>query len=222
MKHNCEIIRDLLPLYCDGVCSEASKRAVEEHVDECALCKAVYRDLSKDTDIRPINISEEKGKAKVLKGVKKKIILKRIIAVFIAVAITAGIGLLGANKLFEDYPVEYYDGLITIREDDNYHQIYYTGKKSDYSNMRATDAFITVDGESKKIFCFYVCGNLYTKYFKADKDEQRIFGVGNHFYDSNAGYYAIYYYPFDNPMLNESPTFEADLETNGHLLWKAE
>ena len=27
-KKNCEIIRDLLPLYADGVCSELSKKAV--------------------------------------------------------------------------------------------------------------------------------------------------------------------------------------------------
>lgn len=28
----CEIIRDLLPLYCDGLCSEASKQEIEAHV----------------------------------------------------------------------------------------------------------------------------------------------------------------------------------------------
>lgn len=222
MKNNCEIIRDLLPLYCDNVCSEASKKLVEEHIDECELCKAVYLNLSKNTDIQPFKANEEKNKAKVLKNIKKKIIIKRIVAVLVAVAITATAGLLAANKLLDYYPVEYYDGLVTTRDENNYRQIYFTGKKGDYANMRGTDAFITVNGEEKKIFCFYVCGNLYTKYFGNDKDEQRVFGVGKQFFNSSGGYYAIYYYPFDNPMLDENPDFEKDLEQNGKLLWKAE
>ena len=32
MKYPCDLIRDLLPLYQDGVCSEESRAAVEEHL----------------------------------------------------------------------------------------------------------------------------------------------------------------------------------------------
>ena len=38
-KINCEIIRDLIPSYVDGVCSEATKRCVEEHVAACDGCR---------------------------------------------------------------------------------------------------------------------------------------------------------------------------------------
>lgn len=38
MEH--EIIQDLLPLYHDGVCSDASRRAVEEHLKTCPDCRA--------------------------------------------------------------------------------------------------------------------------------------------------------------------------------------
>ena len=38
MEH--EIIFDLLPLYHDGVCSDASRRAVEEHLKTCPACRA--------------------------------------------------------------------------------------------------------------------------------------------------------------------------------------
>lgn len=37
MEH--EIILDLLPLYHDGVCSEASRRAVEAHLEDCEACR---------------------------------------------------------------------------------------------------------------------------------------------------------------------------------------
>ncbi len=38
-KINCEIIRDLIPSYVDGVCSEATKRCVEDHVAACDGCR---------------------------------------------------------------------------------------------------------------------------------------------------------------------------------------
>ena len=38
MKYNCEMIRDLLPLYQDGICSESSRQAIEEHLSECPEC----------------------------------------------------------------------------------------------------------------------------------------------------------------------------------------
>ena len=38
MRYDCEMIRDLLPLYQDGVCSESSRAAVDEHLKECSDC----------------------------------------------------------------------------------------------------------------------------------------------------------------------------------------
>lgn len=39
MKTPCNVIRDLLPLYHDGVCSPESRQLVEEHLEECADCR---------------------------------------------------------------------------------------------------------------------------------------------------------------------------------------
>lgn len=41
MKLSCEVIKDLLPLYEDEVCSEESRGLVEEHLTECAECRAL-------------------------------------------------------------------------------------------------------------------------------------------------------------------------------------
>lgn len=38
-KVSCEIIKDMLPLYYDDVCSDDSKRMVEEHLVGCHSCK---------------------------------------------------------------------------------------------------------------------------------------------------------------------------------------
>lgn len=39
MNITCEVIRDLLPLYHDGVCSNSSKSLVEEHLKNCEACR---------------------------------------------------------------------------------------------------------------------------------------------------------------------------------------
>lgn len=47
MKIGCELIRDLLPLYVDGICSKESARLVETHLDACAECKKQYEAMHK-------------------------------------------------------------------------------------------------------------------------------------------------------------------------------
>ena len=37
MKISCDIIKDLLPLYYDGVCSADSKAIIEAHLAQCAV-----------------------------------------------------------------------------------------------------------------------------------------------------------------------------------------
>lgn len=39
MKVDCDVIRDLLPLYADKACSEKSRAMVEEHLQECPACR---------------------------------------------------------------------------------------------------------------------------------------------------------------------------------------
>lgn len=43
---DCNIIRDLLPLYHDGACSEESCRAVEEHLKNCEDCRRVLAEMA--------------------------------------------------------------------------------------------------------------------------------------------------------------------------------
>ena len=54
MKH-CEVIRDLIPLYVDGCCSENTRTLVEEHLAVCPACKEEYA-LMKNafTELSPV------------------------------------------------------------------------------------------------------------------------------------------------------------------------
>ena len=44
MKQNipCEMIRDLLPLYVEGLTSEESSRQIEAHMETCEDCRGRY------------------------------------------------------------------------------------------------------------------------------------------------------------------------------------
>ena len=68
MKTDCEIIRDLLPLYVDDICSEKSRELVEEHLQECAECSDLLSKLKK-TEIES-DLKKEKEDA-ISYGVRK-------------------------------------------------------------------------------------------------------------------------------------------------------
>ena len=44
----CEIIRDLLPSYVDGLTSEESNREIMAHVAECAPCKEILEQMQEE------------------------------------------------------------------------------------------------------------------------------------------------------------------------------
>ncbi len=46
MKYECDMISDLLPLYKDEICSEASRKIVEEHLAECPDCQKILNSLN--------------------------------------------------------------------------------------------------------------------------------------------------------------------------------
>lgn len=42
----CEIVKDLLPLYVDGMVSDVSKKSIENHLEYCTDCNEVYHDMA--------------------------------------------------------------------------------------------------------------------------------------------------------------------------------
>ena len=41
----CDVIKDLMPSYLDGICSEASKELVEIHISECTDCRELLKEM---------------------------------------------------------------------------------------------------------------------------------------------------------------------------------
>ena len=66
---NCEIVRDLLPLYADGLCSEESRRAVEEHLKSCEACRKLLPENSAEMGSPSEGSAAESG---VLQGISRE------------------------------------------------------------------------------------------------------------------------------------------------------
>ena len=83
---NCNIIRDLLPSYIDGICSEETVAEVEKHIFNCADCKKIMRTMQLPAkDAIETNFEEAK---KPFKRINKKRRLQVVIASLMTFMIT--------------------------------------------------------------------------------------------------------------------------------------
>lgn len=72
-KIDCNIVKDILPLYIDDLVSVETKLIVEEHLQSCEDCLEYLKLMNEDTNIElKIETSEkDKNGEKVLKRIKK-------------------------------------------------------------------------------------------------------------------------------------------------------
>lgn len=76
---SCNNIRDLLPIYLDGIASKETNICVNKHLSECQQCKNEYTKLCK--------ISEEKRDVVISESASIKTLRKKLISSFITVII---------------------------------------------------------------------------------------------------------------------------------------
>lgn len=68
MRLSCEVIRDLLPLYYDKVCSEESSSLIEEHLAKCPQCVDELQKLKMNLE----NPAISDGKIRVMGNISEK------------------------------------------------------------------------------------------------------------------------------------------------------
>ena len=100
MKNECNIVRDLLPLYIENMTSHESAQFVEAHLSKCPECNELYTSMTA-TDEENFADEEEKKKILPLRIVKRKLLCKRIVTYIIAgvfsLAVFIGAGTLAYN-----------------------------------------------------------------------------------------------------------------------------
>ena len=86
----CGIIRDLLPLYIDGLTSEETNKLIEEHLASCPECRAAYEAMRGGENTRA-DVPEEKEEIDFLKKNKKKNKMIVLFSILGALALAAAI-----------------------------------------------------------------------------------------------------------------------------------
>jgi len=83
MQKNCEITKDLLPLYVDGLVSEGSREFVSEHISECVECMETHEKLKLQVDFPAGDVSKNKASnpfKKIQHRITKKLIKVSLIS----------------------------------------------------------------------------------------------------------------------------------------------
>lgn len=105
-KINCDIIKDLLPIYVDKLTSNESNKIIEEHLNNCNECKQVYEQM-----ITPIETEQTQNQNKeinFLKKVRAKTIKTFVIgftALIIIFGILTWIFLIGTRAKADDVTI---------------------------------------------------------------------------------------------------------------------
>ncbi len=79
MKITCDIINDLIPLYIDNLCTEDSRKLIEEHMKHCNKCSQKLEDMKNPLEYP--QIPEHWESKEPFKKIKKKVRIQLIIAV---------------------------------------------------------------------------------------------------------------------------------------------
>lgn len=79
MKHNCDVVRDLMPLCIDDTASQESRKTVLAHVSECDDCLKVYEEMKQA--LPPNDAPDElRPEVKLIARARRRRLWKRLIA----------------------------------------------------------------------------------------------------------------------------------------------
>ena len=163
----CEIIKDLLPSYIDGLTSSESNLEIEEHLKNCHQCKEVFEQMK--AEVRVENTEYNKEKIKPFKKLNRK--------VFQAVLITLTVCALAVGSYIYFFGI----GWKVNSDDMNIEYAYKNGVilfEFELTNGRVLNSWSNVD-KSNKIIKFTEC-------FSSDLDDRgNQFSYGIHCTDDN-------------------------------------
>ena len=158
MKYPCSLIKDLLPLYHDGVCSEESNKIIENHLSECSSCKDYYNFLCETDEIftAPQNAELEMKKAASFRSIKRKLRKKQILVVVLAFAIFAAASFSIVGFLKKSEQVISYENNISVSMADNSLIGRLQGNQANYFKIK--QVVVKNNGQMDTYLFFYMSG----------------------------------------------------------------
>lgn len=129
----CEVVKEILPLYHDGIVSKETKERVEEHLASCEECS---KELQKLEEQLPVPADDE-GVRESFDNLKKKSKKRTIIIGAVCAAVLAGIAFFAAWFLQNAMIMEYSPEDITVIK--VFRAVYPDCKLPDYTHYEGDD-----------------------------------------------------------------------------------
>ncbi|MBQ6942890.1 MAG: zf-HC2 domain-containing protein [Ruminococcus sp.] len=79
MNNKCDIIKDLLPLYAENMCSDDSRQAVAEHIAECESCRNELKKINTDVAI------QADSDVSMFKRIKKRARIEKVVISIVSI-----------------------------------------------------------------------------------------------------------------------------------------
>lgn len=112
----CDIIRDLIPVCIEGLCSEESVKEIQEHIKDCEKCRILYEKIPVVENVPPENMPDEsKAFRKINKKIKKGK-LKIIILSVLLIAVISAVSYLSYNQITKRSGTRSFETIIQTME----------------------------------------------------------------------------------------------------------
>lgn len=195
MKVSCDIIKDLIPLYAEGMLSEDSVQLVESHLESCEECRHMLNELKQpyqvplDTNAMPL--------LKMKEALKKKKIVTIILTFIFALLFST----IFFAFVTEPKYIPYSEDVIQVnKQADGSLVVDFSENVSDYQMDR-----YSVEGESNMSYRFTAWTNSLDEFFQSNEVNSVVLNtedeiVSSVYYDQNDGSeYQLIYGIDENP-----------------------
>ena len=165
-KINCSLIKDLLPLYIDDLCSNESTEIIKNHLEVCEECNKEYTQLNKEPTLKKVNDNSSeliKGVGNMFKKDKKKAILKTVATFLVLITV---VGIFAFLKVPLILYKGIYGGIYTACEifesgdnsksnyENDYFSLFINKNLGEYKAEKKSETFIVDFGDGRNIVMY--------------------------------------------------------------------
>lgn len=214
---DCDIIRDLLPLYIDDVVSDATKELVETHLEDCDACRK-EAEWMRETVTLPTNEKVQEAEVKALKKLKKRFFKKKVIVALVTACLTLVVAAGGYSYMaMSEKEIPYDSSKVKIEDKAGALYFTYLGDDLDCTYV-AGPLKLKVDGETKNVGILYYTATPWSTHIQPllekEKPNEPFYGWSTEKIDQ------VYYGAYDLTGAVEED--DATLLEGKQLIWEKE
>ncbi len=163
----CEIIKDLLPSYCDGVCSEETAAEIESHIAGCPDCQRLLEVCR--SDIKPLNTGAPE---KPFRRIKEKIFRNKLAAavlMLVLVCVLSAVGYLTYGQIARSPGHPSFETMISSHNAKKLMKKFCEGDidyVTENIEIYQTSNALLSDSENVREHCRLVLSDFYERYLK--------------------------------------------------------